>query len=305
MPLDPQVESFLTALADEGRAGWEEMTPTEAREVFRGFQMFSIPPVPVQIVEDELVDEEIEVRIYDPENSGNSACIMYMHGGGWVFGDLDSHDSVCRQLADCCRSVVVAVNYRLAPENPFPVPLDDCFRVYRKLREDPAFFGIDPERIAVVGDSAGGNLAAAVSLRARDEGLPLPAAQLLIYPVIDAAMTSGSHDKFATGFGLTRAAMQWFWNHYLPDDESRCHSLASLNLNEDLSGLPPTRVLTAEYDVLRDEGEAFAAQLKSAGVDCSVERFDGLIHGFFHFTALFDRGKESVTRAAAWLRDQL
>lgn len=305
MPIDPQVQKFLDALAEEGRSGWEEMTPVEARQVFDGFRMFSIPPLPVQLVDDESVDDEIEIRIYDPANADDSPAIMYMHGGGWVFGDLESHDSVCRQLADQSRAVVVAVHYRLAPEHPFPQALEDSFRVYRDMVENPDVYGIDPTRIAVAGDSAGGNLAAGVALRARDAGIQLPKAQLLVYPVIDASTSTGTYAEFAEGFGLTRASMQWFWNHYLGSDEARQDPFASLNLQQDVSGLPPTLLLTAEYDVLRDEGEAFGRQLQAAGVECEIERVHGMIHGFFHFTGLFERGKLAVDRAGHWLRDRL
>ena len=197
---------------------------------------------------------------------------------------------------------MVSVDYRLAPEHKFPIPAEDCYAATRHVAENAAAFGADPDRIAVGGDSAGGNLAAAVTLMARDRGGPRLSFQLLIYPATDFAFDTSSYRANAEGFGLTRKAARWYWSQYLPRPEDGANPLASPLRAQDLRGLPPARVITAEYDPLRDEGEAYAARLRAAGVRAEVRRFDGQIHGFFSMCGIMDQGKAAIDDAAAALR---
>jgi acetyl esterase len=224
------------------------------------------------------------VRIYRPYGiSEELPGIVYYHGGGWVTGDLDTHDGTCRLLAVAARSVVVAVDYRLAPEDPFPAAVDDAIGGYAWTVRHARELGIVAEAVGVMGDSAGGTLAAVVAQQVgRDPGdLPAPAAQALVYPATDAHMTSRSHELFADGFFLTRADMEWFRGHYLPDPSRYGDVRASPLLADDLAGLPPAVVVTAGFDPLRDEGDAYAAKLEAAGVRVIHRCYDDMVHGFF------------------------
>ncbi len=227
---------------------------------------------------------ERSVRIYRPFGiTEELPGIVYYHGGGWVTGDLDTHDGTCRLLAAEARAVVVAVDYRLAPEDPFPAAVDDAIGGYAWAVAHARSLGVVPERIGVMGDSAGGNLAAVVAQQVtREPGdLPIPAAQGLVYPATDAHMTSRSHDLFADGFFLTRADMEWFRGHYLPDPTAFDDVRASPLLADDFIGLPPAVVVTAGFDPLRDEGDAYAAKLNEAGVRTIHRCYDDMVHGFF------------------------
>jgi acetyl esterase len=230
----------------------------------------------------------IPARFYEPPGMGleNRPLIVYFHGGGWTIGDLDTCDSVCRFLAANTPAAVLSVGYRLAPEHPFPAAVEDAFAAYRWAANGNPRLGVDPARIAVAGDSAGGNLAAAVSLLARDEDGPSPAMQALIYPVTDAVGGQRSRDEFAEGFLLTRADMDWFEHHYLPPPVDRTDPRVSMLRAADLSDLPPAYIATAGFDPLRDEGEAYAARMRDAGVPVSLRRHPDLIHGFANMTAI-------------------
>ncbi|MDQ1375382.1 MAG: acetyl esterase, partial [Actinomycetota bacterium] len=221
--------------------------------------------------------------------------LVFFHGGGFVIGDLDTHDQVCRQLANGSHAIVVAVDYRLAPEHPYPAAPDDCFAATTWIHEHATELGGDPTRMAVAGDSAGGNLAAVVAQEARDKGGPPLKAQILIYPATDLSMQHPSITENGEGYLLTKEGMDWFMGHYAPDvDDVRCSPLAAV----DLSGLPPALVITAEFDPLRDEGEAYAAHLREAGVPVVLSRYDGMIHGFFQLGVLLDAGTKAVDEAA-------
>ena len=240
----------------------------------------------------------VPVRVYRPQRSDPAPGVVYFHGGGWVLGGLDTLDGTLRRIVRRSGCVVFNVDYRRAPEVKFPGPLDDCCAVARCVFEQASEWGVDASRVTVGGDSAGGNLAAATCLRLRNEGGPLPARQLLIYPVVDSACDAPSYREFAEGYGLTAATMRWFWRQYLPDASAGDDPLASLAHADDLHGLPPADVLTAEYDVLRDEGETFAERLRAAGVDVAVRRIDGAIHGFFHLAGVFSQGAAAVDDVA-------
>jgi acetyl esterase len=230
----------------------------------------------------------IPARFYEPPGMGleNRPLIVYYHGGGWTIGDLDTCDSVCRFLAVNTPAAVLSVGYRLAPEDPFPAAVEDAFAAYRWAAVDNTRLGVDPARIAVAGDSAGGNLAAVVSLLARDEEGPSPAMQALIYPVTDAVGGQLSRDTFAEGFLLTKADMDWFERHYLPADVDRGDPRVSVLRAGDLGGLPPAYVVTAGFDPLRDEGETYAQRMLDADVQVVLRRHPGLIHGFANMTAV-------------------
>jgi acetyl esterase len=242
------------------------------------------------------------VRTYRPEGKGPFPALLYLHGGGWVVGDLESHDDVCRSLARRTPCVVVSVDYRRAPEAAYPAPMDDAEAALRWLADHAGELGADPARIAVGGDSAGGNLAAGLAIRVRDRGGPRIAFQLLIYPVTDRSVGTDSYREFATGFGLTRANMQWFWDCYLPAASGRDHPEVSPLRATSLKGLPPAFVLTAHSDVLRDEGEAYAKRLADAGVPVTAVRFRGMNHGFIRMGAVYPQADHGLTVLAQALR---
>jgi acetyl esterase len=225
---------------------------------------------------------DIPVRVYRKLGGpAEPATIVYLHGGGWVVGDLDTHDGSCRLLADVTECVVVSVDYRLAPEHPFPAAVDDCVAAYRWVQQHPAELGVAPGRVGVMGDSAGGNLAAVVARVTRDGDVPAPVAQCLVYPSTDARMQSRSIELYATGFFLTRDSMEWYREQYLPDRADRTSPLASPLLEDDLAGVAPAVIVTAGFDPLRDEGRAYADELAAAGVPVRYRCYDDLVHGFF------------------------
>ena len=299
MPLDPQVREYFDKIALLNLPRFEQVEPAEARRVFIGRQIFAGSPEEVESVENRTLPGGIPVRVYRPvpkptdTPGARRAGLVYFHGGGWLVGNLDTIDIPCRTLANSSGRVVISVDYRLAPEFKYPVPLDDCWAATKYAMTHADELGIDPKRLAVGGDSAGGNLAAAVCLRARDrEPLPNPLDfQLLIYPVADAACDTGSYRDFAEGFGLSAVTMRYCWNCYLERPEQGNESLVSPLRAKNLSGLPPALVVLAEFDVLRDEGEAYAAKLREAGIRVEIQRFDGLIHGFLTLAGVVDRAK--------------
>lgn len=304
MPLDPQARDYLDKLAALKLPGFHTMPPARSRELFRMMRAFGGPPEPVGEVEDRVLPPSIRVRTYTPagESTGPRPALVFFHGGGWVLGDVDTVDGICRRLANVSGCTVISVDYRLAPEHKFPVPLEDCFQAVWHVHDQAASFGVDRSRIAVGGDSAGGNLAAAVTLKARDRGdLPL-AFQLLIYPIVDFAFDTPSYIENAEGYGLSRDMMIWYWDQYLARPDDGPSPLASPIRAPDLSGLPPALVITAGYDVLRDEGEAYAAQLREAGVPVEARRYGGMIHGFFQMVDAFDQARAAIRDAGESLR---
>jgi acetyl esterase len=245
----------------------------------------------------------IGARLYVPPGStAPSPLLVYYHGGGWVIGDLDTHDDPCRFLASRAGVRVLAIDYRLAPEHPFPAAPEDAFAAYQWAIADTERLGADPARIAVGGDSAGGNLAAAVCLMARETGAPLPALQLLIYPVTETAGTARSRQTFDEGFLLTRADMDWFEERYLPPGVDRSDPRVALLEAADLSGLPPAYLAIAGFDPLRDEGLAFARRLREAGVPAAARLHPGLVHSFANLTAICRSARMAMLEAAGALR---
>ncbi len=279
MPLHHDVAEVLRALEALGAPSLGDGTPAEARANYD-----SAPkpdPDPLARVEDIVVpgtDGHIACRVYADSAEPGLPVVVFFHGGGWVLSSIDGHDSLARRIAKRSGAMVVSVEYRLAPEHPFPAPHDDCWSVTRWLSEHAGELGGDPTRLAVAGDSAGGNLAAGVALRARDEGVAL-AFQLLVYPCIDTEQTRPSMRENATGYFLTAGDMDWFWGHFVPP-EHRANPYAVPARADDVSGLAPALVQTAEFDPLRDEGEEWGERLASAGVPVEVTRYDGVVHGF-------------------------
>jgi len=303
MPLESATAAILAHIAEEGAPELYEMAIAESRSMYREMQP-DLPEIVVHSVEDLMIDGPagaIPVRIYRP-SAAPAPVHVHFHGGGWVIGDLDTHDRDCREIcvgADC---IVVAVDYRLAPEHIFPAAPEDCYAALCWASANLDSLCALPGAVSVGGDSAGGNLAAAVALMARDRNGPAIAMQLLIYPVTDATMESGSYRDNADGYLLSRTMMSWFWDHYCPDLALRADPLASPITAEDLAGLPPALVMTAEFDPLRDEGEAYAERLIAAGVEVEVRRFDGLIHGFFSQAGMIEAAREGVDLAVKALR---
>jgi acetyl esterase len=266
------------------------------------------PGEPVAHVEDVAVPSpngDIPVRVYRPESSTRLPALVFFHGGGWVIGSVDGSDPTCRSLANRAGCTVVSVEYRLAPEAKFPAAAEDSYAATRWVAENTGRLGVDPARIAVGGVSAGGNLAAVVALMARDRGGPALVHQMLVVPVTDGSMSSASYTENAEGYGLSRQAMAWFWDHYLTGEADRRNPYAAPLTATSLAGLPPAQVLTAAYDPLRDEGKAYADRLREAGVPVTYTCFEGMVHGFFSMAAMLDGGRRAVDQASAALRAAL
>jgi acetyl esterase len=303
--LDPQIAAIIEQL-DGGFPPVHQMSGGEARALIRSRLVPSAQPESIGEVADRSVEGQggpIPVRVYRPEAVGPLPIVVYAHGGGFVFCDLESHDGLCRNIANLVPAVVVSVDYRLAPENSWPAAAEDVYAVTCWASDHAAALGADPARLVVAGDSAGGNLAAVTAVLARDRGGPMPAAQLLLYPVIAADFDTESYRLFGQGYYNPKPALQWYWDCYVPSFEDRAHPYAT-PLNADLRGLPPAVVVVAGHDPLRDEGLAFGAALEAAGVPTVQLRYEGGIHGFMTMPML-DIAHEARKEAAAALADLL
>ncbi len=302
MPLDPQVKVFLDQMAG-WRASVANLPAPERRAAWKT-RPTAVGPA-VYKTEDRLIPGPagaIPVRIYTPPGTGPFPALVWFHGGGWVIGDIEMADGTARHLCLGAECVVISVDYRLAPENKFPAAPEDCFAATKWAEKNAYLFDIDARRIAVGGDSAGGNLAAAVSLMARDRGGPSLAFQVLVYPVTERNYTRKSYQENASGYGLSKEDIVWYWEQYLRADEDANNLYAAPLKARDLRGLPPALVITAEYDPLRDEGAAYAARLKEAGVPTAYKCYDGVIHGFFGQWAMLDKAKAAVQQACSALK---
>jgi acetyl esterase len=304
--LEPEVQLMLALVERERRPEYRELPLAEARaELRRNAVTASGPPVPLAGVADVSVDGAagaLGARHYVPgEPGGPHPLILFLHGGGWVLGDLDSHDGLCRLLARHAGAHVVSVDYRLAPEHPFPAAPDDARAALRWAFANAARLGADPARIVVAGDSAGGSLAAVVSWEAARDGGPAPALQVPIYPVTDLVGRSRSYELFGDGFLLTRAQMDWYADRYAGPDEQG-DPRASILRADDLSGVAPALVVTAGFDPLRDEGEAYAERLREAGVPVALRRFPGLIHGFASMAGASRTSRDAVVEIGGAIR---
>ena len=305
MPLDPQAQKLADAFAALNLKPVEDSTPDEARESMRSRTAALGPFEDVAAVADHKVPVrggEIAVRVYSPGGPGPHPALVFYHGGGWVIGDLYTHDGICRSITNAAGCLVASVDYRLAPEARYPVAAEDSYAALRWVVDNAARLQIDARRVAVGGDSAGGNLAAVVALMSRERGGPALVQQTLIYPVTNYDLDTPSYHENATGYLLTREGMRWFWRHYLARDEQGKEPYASPLLAGSLAGLPPALVITAGCDPLRDEGEAYAARLRDAGVPVTLTRYEGIFHGFIRMTRLHDKARAALDEIAGSLR---
>jgi acetyl esterase len=311
MPLDSKIRELLDLRADAppiGTVPIEEMraaAPAQMAELFR----MGMVSTPVAAVEDRFIPgptADLPVRVFTPEGRDPFPVVIFFHGGGWVLGDLDTHDPMCRALCAGAGCVVVSVGYRLAPEHPFPAATDDALAATRWVGEHAAEIGGDPARIAVAGDSAGGNLSAVTALRIHDEGGPKLGGQLLIYPGLGhPASPMPSYIENAEGYGMTREAASWFYEQYLPGGSQASHPHAAPLYAPDLGGMPPALVVTAEYDVLRDEGELYVERLRAAGVPARLSCYDGMNHRFAEMIGILHQAEHARDEMSAWLRETL
>ncbi len=296
---------MLDAMERAGVAPLGTLTPTETRAAGVARRVPPRRPEAVHHVEDRAIPGpagDLPIRIYRPSEERGLPLLVWFHGGGWVIGDLEGVDLSLRKIANRARCVVVSVDYRLAPEHPFPAAVEDTFAATCWAAEHAAELGANASRLAVGGESAGGNLAAVVALLARDAGAPLISHQALVYPVTNHDFSTPSYTENAEGYLLTRQSMDWFWGHYLGTDGDGSDWRASPLRAESLADLPPAHILTMEFDPLRDEGEAYAARLREAGVPVVLSRYDGAIHGSFNMTELLEDGARAVEEVALQLR---
>jgi acetyl esterase len=309
MPLDPKVKVLLDLAADAPPIGTVpvEVMRGEAPSQMAALFRMGLVSLPVAAVEDLNIpgpDGDLRVRVYTPGGRGPYPVVVFFHGGGWVLGDLDTHDPMCRALCSGAECVVVSVDYRLAPEHRFPAAPDDALAATRWVAAHAAEIGGDQARMALAGDSAGGNLAAATTLRIRDESGPALRGQLLIYPSLGyPSPPTPSYIENAEGFGMTRESATWFWDQYLGDRTQATNPLAAPLLAPDLRGLPPALVITAEYDVLRDEGERYVERLRAAGVPARFSRYERVHHRFAEMLGILDQAAQARDEMCAWLRE--
>ena len=306
MPVDPQAQMFLDMLTMMNVPPTNTQSVEDVRTAYDAMAQFSGTPEEVAKIEDRTLPGpagEIPVRIYTPESTELLPMLVFFHGGGWTIGSLNSYDAVCRSLAKQAQCIVVSVDYRLAPEHKFPAAVEDAYAATAWVAEHAASIHGDSQRIAVGGDSAGGNLAAVVSHMARDKGSPKIVYQLLIYPATDYFIPgTPSIQENAEGYYLTKDTMVWFWDHYANSEEDAQNPRMAPLRATDFKGLPPALVITAEYDPLRDEGELYAAKLQEAGVSVTATRYNGMIHGFFTMAGIMDQSKVAIAEAVAALK---
>ncbi len=307
MPLDPEIAKVLEARKAANIPSFETLTPEEARRVYAAIGR-PRAEVPLSSVQDHRLagpGGELAVRVYLPVGEGPFPVLVYFHGGGWVVGNLDTHDSQARGLCAGSGCAVVSVDYRLAPEHPYPAAPEDCYAATSWAFEHGGELGLDCSRLAVGGDSAGANLATVVALMARDRQGPEIRFQLLVYPATDDDFSRTSCIENAEGYILSTAAMRWFWNHYVPDPARRSEPYCAPAKAQSLVGLPPALVMTAEFDPLRDDGNAYAERLQSSGVPTRLSCYLGAVHGFVGMGAFSALAREAMREACEALSQAL
>jgi acetyl esterase/lipase len=312
MALDPQVQAVIDMVARSGRPAYHTLSPKDARQLFLETRPAATPTPPeigsVRNVVAETPQGAIPLRVYRPAGLPDATSLpayVYFHGGGWVIGDLETHDVLCRQLTAASGASVISVDYRLAPEHKFPAAADDAWAATRWIVAHAAELGLDAGRLAVGGDSAGGNLAAVVALLARDAGGPAIRQQVLIYPVVDVMRETRSYADFAEGYMLTRDSMRWFVAHYLRSKDDAGDWRVSPLRAPSLARLPPALIVTAGFDPLRDEGEMYAGRLRDAGVTVDYVCYGGMVHGFAGMGKLIDTAQRAVSLIGDTLRQAL
>ncbi len=308
MPLDPQAQKVVDALAALNLKPFRDSSPAEARESMRSRTAALGPFEEVPAVADHRVPVtggEITVRVYNPAGMGPHPVLVFYHGGGWVIGDLYTHDGICRSIVNAAGCAVASVDYRLAPEFKYPVPVEDSYGGLLWVVANATRLGLDSARIAVGGDSAGGNLAAVMALLARDRRGPRLLLQILVYPVTNHDFGTASYRENGTGFVLTTDDMRWFWRHYLSREEQGREMTAYPIHAKSLADLPPALVITAGCDPLRDEGDAYAARLRDAGVAVTLTPYPGMFHGFLRMTRILDQSRVLLDEIAGALKKAL
>ena len=306
MSLDPQVKKILVEAEALGLPVYQDLSPTEARKQMLDLAPPVEPLLAVNRVEDRSIPGpggEIPLRLYYPAGDLPFATLAYFHGGGWVIGDLDTHHGFCHALAKKSGCLVVSVDYRLAPEHPYPAAVEDAYAATKWVVENAAVIQADPDRFAVCGDSAGGHLAAVVSMMARDLKGPRIDLQVLIYPITDCNYSTPSYKENKEGYMLTRDLMKWFWSLFLEDESQADDPYASPLRADNLSDLPQALIITAGYDPLRDEGEAYGKRMQEAGVKVTLSRYPGMIHAFIRMTARLDKANDALDEIAGTLHD--
>jgi acetyl esterase/lipase len=306
VPLDPQLQAMRDQRERDNVAPLYTMSLAQARAAdLASIRQTGGDPEPVHEVVDLTIPGpggELPVRLYRPSGAPRLPALLYFFGGGWVLGTIDTADGVSRSLANASGAVIVVVGYRLAPEHRFPAAIDDCAAALRWVAEHASQIGVDPARIAVGGDSAGGNLAASLALRAREDG-PALVGQLLVYPNTDQSADDESMREADDRFLFNRHSVAWYRDHYLADPGDAANPLASPLRADSLAGLPPALVITAEYDPLRDQGEAYARRLADEGVPVELSRYDGMAHGFFTMAGTVEASRAALAQAASRLKD--
>ena len=302
MALAPQEKARLDAIAI-ATVGIEKLTAQEKRALRKSQPSPRGPSV--YKTEDRSIAGpvgEVPIRIYYPEGTGPFPALVWFHGGGWVVGDINTSDGTARHLCVGSQSIVVSVDYRLSPESKFPDAVEDCYAATQWTVQNAAQLDVNPLLVSVGGDSAGGNLAAVMCLMAREKGGPDVAFQVLVYPVTDYNFTTGSYIQNGVGYGLTKDDMVWYWNQYLRNEDDAKNPYAAPAQANDLTGLPPALVITAEYDPLCDEGAVYADRLRQSGVPTLYKRYDGVAHGFFGGWSIVDKGMDAVQHVCSTLK---
>ena len=307
MPLDPQAQA-LRIQRERARVpplytlSVEQARQADLASIREGA---GIPEPVAQVINQHIPGPagDLPLRLYQPEGQGPFPILLYFFGGGWTLGTIETSDAICRSLCNAVPCMVASVGYRLAPEHKFPAAVEDCYAATQWIATHASEINADASRLAVGGDSAGGNLAAAVTLLARDRGGPPLAYQLLVYPSTDYLSDTPSIRENVDPYFFNQRSVAWYWEHYLSHPEEGKHPLASPLQAPDLRGLPSALVITAEYDPLRDQGEQYAERLKQAGVSVELTRYEGMIHGFFAMAGTLDAGKRAILQAAGALRE--
>jgi len=310
MALDPKVKELLTAIAAAGLPSIDSIPLDAAREmVEKGYAAMRIPVMEVGSIQNRsfsFSDGKIDLRIYIPRGEGPFPVMVFFHGGGWVFFHLDAYDPICSHICALSGFIVVSVEYRLSPEYKFPLATDDCLEATRWTAEHCREWNGDPSRIFLAGDSAGGNLATVTAMRIRNEGGPDIRGQVLIYPATDYyEPEKPSYAEFAAGYNLSMDDMKWFWKMYLDKKEDAKNPKAAPLLAPDLSGLPPALVIVSGFDLLRDEGIAYADRLKKSGIQVRLSVYEEMIHGFLSYLGILKQAKTAIEEISGWLNERI